>query len=611
MRSDLTSDHDVVVVGGRVAGAATAMLLARCGLDVLLVDRGSYGSDTMSTHALMRGAVLQLHRWGLLERIVSAGTPAHPAHDVPLRRRRGHRARQAGRRRRRPLRPAPHGARSGPRRRGRGRRAPRSATASRSPTCSATVTVSSGSGVATPSGRPFRAFAWLVVGADGIRSTIAERVGAPVDRHGTGASATTYGYWSGLATDGYEWNFRPDASSGVIPTNDGQACVFASATPRRIGRGGAAAITDIVAGDRRRSSPPASPRPDRPLGVRTFNGRVGYVPAVRGARAGRSSATPGTSRIRSAPTASPMRSATPSCWPGAVVAVATERRHRGRRARRLPASTRRAVGRPVRRRRRHGRASLDGRRDRRPAAAARARRWATRSSCSARSRRSTARLRSAARSAPTSTRTTSVPRRSARSSASRTSGRTAPAPSPRRRRASARKTRSRPRNTGVPRARLAATERAANDAAAAASPTASAAWASAWSNGRFGHGPLTAIRPAYGPATARTWRRRAGVVGELGGLGEVRDGDRPRIDRADREALVAQPAQRRAGRRDVAAAGLGRGERAAVPRLARAGRGPLEPRHQLVVAALQAAGGDDRRLGVDAPGADAHATTAP
>src|SRR5262249_43996254 len=38
--------------------------------------RSRYGTDTLSTHALMRGAVLQLHRWGLLPRVVAAGTPA-------------------------------------------------------------------------------------------------------------------------------------------------------------------------------------------------------------------------------------------------------------------------------------------------------------------------------------------------------------------------------------------------------------------------------------------------------------------------------------------------------------------------------------------------------
>lgn len=53
---------DVVVVGARAAGAATAMLLARAGLAVVLLDRDRPGADTLSTHALMRGGVVQLKR---------------------------------------------------------------------------------------------------------------------------------------------------------------------------------------------------------------------------------------------------------------------------------------------------------------------------------------------------------------------------------------------------------------------------------------------------------------------------------------------------------------------------------------------------------------------
>lgn len=71
-----SATYDAIVVGARVAGAATAMLLARAGLDVLVVlDRAHPGADTLSTHALMRGGVLQLRRWGLLDTIVDAGTP--------------------------------------------------------------------------------------------------------------------------------------------------------------------------------------------------------------------------------------------------------------------------------------------------------------------------------------------------------------------------------------------------------------------------------------------------------------------------------------------------------------------------------------------------------
>ena len=67
--------YDAVVVGGRIAGAATALLLARAGMKVVVVERGRRGSDTVSTHAFMRAGVLQLSRWGLLDAIESAGTP--------------------------------------------------------------------------------------------------------------------------------------------------------------------------------------------------------------------------------------------------------------------------------------------------------------------------------------------------------------------------------------------------------------------------------------------------------------------------------------------------------------------------------------------------------
>ena len=61
--------YDAIVVGARCAGAPTAMLLARQGLRVLAVDRSRYGSDTLSTLALMRGAVIQLDRWGVLDAV--------------------------------------------------------------------------------------------------------------------------------------------------------------------------------------------------------------------------------------------------------------------------------------------------------------------------------------------------------------------------------------------------------------------------------------------------------------------------------------------------------------------------------------------------------------
>ena len=65
----------MVVVGGRVAGASTALLLARAGARVACRPSAAYGTDTLSTHGLMRAGVLQLARWGLLDEVVAAGTP--------------------------------------------------------------------------------------------------------------------------------------------------------------------------------------------------------------------------------------------------------------------------------------------------------------------------------------------------------------------------------------------------------------------------------------------------------------------------------------------------------------------------------------------------------
>jgi 2-polyprenyl-6-methoxyphenol hydroxylase-like FAD-dependent oxidoreductase len=274
MRTDLA--YDVVIVGARAAGAATAYLLARSGLDVLLVDRGRYGADTLSTHALMRGGVLQLSRWGLLDKIIAAGTPPvrrttfRYADDVvPINLKSSYGVDALYAPRRTVLDPILV-----------------DAAASAGTTMRFGIAVSdverdhrgaiTGIVGRTREGQEFRARARIVVGADGFRSTIAERVGASFERIGTSASAVTYGYWSGLETDGYEWNFRPDAASGAIPTNDGRVCVFASATRRRIGRGGLDRLAQIVA----ESSPDLAARlatAPPPSALRTFAGQPGHI----------------------------------------------------------------------------------------------------------------------------------------------------------------------------------------------------------------------------------------------------------------------------------------------------------------------------------------------
>jgi 2-polyprenyl-6-methoxyphenol hydroxylase-like FAD-dependent oxidoreductase len=67
--------YDVVVVGARCGGSPTAMLLAKKGYKVLVVDRAAFPSDTVSTHILHPPGVSALQRWGLLDRLVATGCP--------------------------------------------------------------------------------------------------------------------------------------------------------------------------------------------------------------------------------------------------------------------------------------------------------------------------------------------------------------------------------------------------------------------------------------------------------------------------------------------------------------------------------------------------------
>jgi flavin-dependent dehydrogenase len=68
-------DYDVIVVGARCAGSPTAMLLARKGHKVLVVDKAAFPSDTISTHLVHPPGVAALRRWGLLDRLIATGCP--------------------------------------------------------------------------------------------------------------------------------------------------------------------------------------------------------------------------------------------------------------------------------------------------------------------------------------------------------------------------------------------------------------------------------------------------------------------------------------------------------------------------------------------------------
>jgi len=71
----MSKAFDVIVVGARCAGSPTAMLLARKGYRVLVVDRATFPGDTVSTHILHPLGVRALSRWSLLNQLAATGCP--------------------------------------------------------------------------------------------------------------------------------------------------------------------------------------------------------------------------------------------------------------------------------------------------------------------------------------------------------------------------------------------------------------------------------------------------------------------------------------------------------------------------------------------------------
>lgn len=221
---------DVVVVGARVAGSASAMLLARAGLRVLVLDRMRPGADALSTHALMRAGTLQLTRWGLLEQVVAAGTPPvrrtvfhyGDGETVPV-----------------SLKPAAGvDALYAPR-----RTVLDPILVQEAERCGATVEFGVavtavlrgddgrvvGVRVRDAAGTEREERADLVVGADGRGSLVATEVGASTLVAGRNASSVVYGYFADLPVEGYEWYWSLRRSAGVIPTTGGLSCVFVGA----------------------------------------------------------------------------------------------------------------------------------------------------------------------------------------------------------------------------------------------------------------------------------------------------------------------------------------------------------------------------------------------
>jgi flavin-dependent dehydrogenase len=230
-----TQHYDAVIAGARCAGAAAALLLARQGARVLLLDRSRYGTDTLSTHALMRGAVLQLHKWGLLLSVIAAGTPPvrsttfhlpGAVTTIEIKPKHGVDALYAPRRTVLDVILA-----DAARDAGAEMRFGVSVTGLRR---DRTGRVTGITGRAGP--ERLEVSADLVVGADGRRSTVARDVSAGTAHVAPASSAVIYRYFREDQAAGYHWYFRDQAAAGVIPTNDGLACVFAATSAERLRR---------------------------------------------------------------------------------------------------------------------------------------------------------------------------------------------------------------------------------------------------------------------------------------------------------------------------------------------------------------------------------------
>jgi flavin-dependent dehydrogenase len=225
--TDKQNRYDVIVVGARCAGSPTAMLLARKGYRVLIVDKATFPSDTISTHLIHPPGVAALRRWGLLERLVATGCPpidtyAFDFGPVTITGDPG---------------TADAPAAYGPRRTVLDKLLVDGAA-------EAGAEVREGFGVdeilveddrvigirghGRGGGSPVTEYAPLVVGADGFRSHVARSVRVGHYHEKPRLLCGYYTYWSGLPMAGrFETYVRPDRGFAAWPTNDGLTLVVA------------------------------------------------------------------------------------------------------------------------------------------------------------------------------------------------------------------------------------------------------------------------------------------------------------------------------------------------------------------------------------------------
>jgi len=213
--------HDAIVVGARCAGSPIAMLLARAGYDVLVVDRASFPSDTLSTHYITPEGTASLAAWGLLDRVVAAGAPLITTTRIQM----GSTA-------------MPVADRDGPpavcpRRtlldkllvdaaREAGAEVREGFSVRELTFDGERVTGIRGQGA---DGKEVAESAKIVIGADGKNSFVAKSVNAPEYQVVAGTTCGYYSYWTGVETPGCEVTVADGRGLFVFQSNDGQVCI--------------------------------------------------------------------------------------------------------------------------------------------------------------------------------------------------------------------------------------------------------------------------------------------------------------------------------------------------------------------------------------------------
>jgi 2-polyprenyl-6-methoxyphenol hydroxylase-like FAD-dependent oxidoreductase len=221
----MDESYDVIVVGARCGGSPTAMLLARQGHRVLMVDRATFPSDTVSTHFIHAPGMAALERWGLRDSVVASGCPPIRTYrfdfgpfviagsprpsdgiDEALCPRRTvldtilvHAAADAG-------------------------------VEVREGFSVDEVLIEDGTVVGVrgkdASGRAATVRARVVVGADGRNSAVAKAVRPEQYNEKPAVTPAFYSYWSGVGSSGFEVFVRPPLGMAAFPTHDDRTLVL-------------------------------------------------------------------------------------------------------------------------------------------------------------------------------------------------------------------------------------------------------------------------------------------------------------------------------------------------------------------------------------------------